>query len=302
MDDVQVVGLGQACVDCLGTLPVYPPEDGKIELEGLSMQCGGPAATALVTLSRLGVITSFIGSVSDDFYGRKISGNLQDKKVDTSFLKVTPGHSSQFAFIAITESGLKRTIFWHRGSAPHLSHEDIDLSMFKNACVLHVDGLMVEACIEAAQQAKELGMLVMMDGGTMREGTSELISLVDILIACETFSTPMLKTGNPIEAQTEMLREMGPRDVVITLGAKGSVGLNDKGIHYQDAFKVNARDTTGAGDVYHGAYIFGLLQNWDMPQCMQFASAVAALKCQEIGAQSGIPEIQTVNDFLALQI
>lgn len=296
----EVVGLGQACVDYLGTLPSFPKEDGKVELKDLQMLCGGPASTALVTLSRLGVRTSFLGSISDDPAGQKILANLKEEAVDTSLLKITPGYTSQFAFIAITEGTGRRTIFWHRGSVPCLSKEDVDLVSFRRASILHVDGLMIEAAVEAAIQARELGMTVVMDAGTMREGSKDLVSLVDVLIASETFASPLLGPDETAEKALPALRELGPRDVVITLGGKGSVGINDQGFFRQRAFPVRAVDTTGAGDVYHGGYIYGLLQGWDMPRCMAFASAVAALKCRRIGAQAGIPDLHTVREFLAI--
>ena len=92
LEGIEVVGLGQACVDYLGRLDSYPEEDAKAELEELHMRCGGPASTALVTLSRLGVATSFLGSLSDDPFGTEIIGNLEKERVDISCLKVTPGH------------------------------------------------------------------------------------------------------------------------------------------------------------------------------------------------------------------
>jgi ribokinase len=82
------------------------------------------------------------------------------------------------------------------------------------------------------------------------------------------------------------------------LGAEGSIGLNQNELVHQDAFDVQPVDTTGAGDVYHGAYIFGLIQKWEMPQCMRFASAAAALKCKEIGAQAGIPDLDSINALM----
>jgi ribokinase len=296
-ETIQVVGLGQACVDYLGTTPLYPPEDGKIELTDLDMLCGGPASTALVTLSRLGISTSFLGSISDDLFGKKIIDNLKNEKVDVSYLKVTPGYTSQFAFIAVTQGSGKRTILWHRGSVPHLTANDVVLSFFPKARVLHVDSLMIEASIEAARQAKELGMYVVMDAGTMRQGSKELAQLVDIIIASESFAAPLVGLEAPIETALHALRDLGPSQVVITLGVKGSIGLNDQGTFRQEAFQVKALDTTGAGDVYHGAYIYGLLQGWEMPKCMRFASAAAALKCEKIGAQTGIPDLDAIKSF-----
>jgi len=99
----------------------------------------------------------------------------------------------------------------------------------------------------------------------------------------------------------KVLRDLGPRHVVITLGHKGSVGLNDDGLYEQPAFRVNAVDTTGAGDVYHGAYIYALLQGETMANCMRFASAAAALKCKQIGAQTGIPTLEQVKELIEHQ-
>ncbi len=298
LEKIQVIGLGQACVDYRGTLPFYPQEDDKAELTDLQTHCGGPASTALVTLSRLGIPTSFLGSVSDDPFGLRIIENLKNRNVDISRLKVTPGHTSQFAFIAVTGRMGRRTIFWHRGSVPHLKPMDVDIGFFSNAKILHLDGLMIEASTEAAQQAKALGMTVVLDAGTMREGSKKLVALVDILIASETFATPLVGREANKETALRALHGLGPKQVIITLGEKGNIGLNKQGIVRQEAFRVRATDTTGAGDIYHGAYIYGLLQDWDMPRCMRFASATAALKCKNAGAGTGIPDLKTVHEFL----
>jgi sulfofructose kinase len=301
LEAIRVVGLGQACVDYLGPVPHYPHEDQKVELLELHQQCGGPASTALVTLSRLGVKTAFLGSVSDDAFGTEILTGLQTEKIESHFLKVTPGYTSQFAFIAISRPGGQRTIFWHRGSVPRLRSEDVDLSPFTKARILHLDGLMVEASLEAARQAKAMGLTVVMDGGTMREGTRELLSLIDVLIASERFAKPLVGPSDPPEKSLQALRAFGPRAVIVTLGPGGSIGQSAaRETAFQKAFPVAAADTTGAGDVYHGAYIYGMLQGWRMPRCMRFASAASALKCQAVGAQRGIPGLAEINALMAI--
>jgi ribokinase len=156
-EGVQVVGLGQASVDYLGRLPSFPQEDQKSELLEIHKQCGGPASTALATLSRMGIKTSFLGSISDDAFGIQIVEGLREEKIDFSHLKITPGYTSQFAFIAINKNRGTRTIFWHRGSVPHLTAMDVDLSPFRASSTLHLDGLMVEASLEAARQARSMG-------------------------------------------------------------------------------------------------------------------------------------------------
>jgi sulfofructose kinase len=297
-EGVQVVGLGQACVDYLGRLPSFPQEDQKSELLEIHKQCGGPASTALATLSRMGVKTSFLGSISDDAFGIQIVEGMREEKIDFSHLKITPGYTSQFAFIAINKNNGTRTIFWHRGSVPHLRAVDVDLSPFRASSTLHLDGLMVEASIEAARQARSMGWTVVMDAGTMRQGSMELVPLVDVLIASERFAEPLVGADAGNEKALKALHEVGPGRVVITLGAKGSIGWDGERGYFQKAYPVKAVDTTGAGDVYHGAYIFGLLQRWPMQECMRLASAVAALKCREVGARKGIPRLEEVKEFM----
>jgi ribokinase len=296
--EIEVVGLGQACMDCLGSVDPYPEEDRKAEINELQMQCGGPASTALVTLSRLGVKTAFLGSISDDSFGVEILQGMEKEGVDVQHLKITPGYSSQFAFIAVTRNSGNRTVFWHRGSVPHLKPEDINLQPFSRAKYLHLDGLMIDASCEAARQAKDLGLRVVMDGGTMREGSKELAAQIDVLIASEGFGSSLVRAGDPQEKMLEALCRWGPEEIVITLGSKGSIGWNGKEIIRQSAFPVRVKDTTGAGDVYHGAYLFGMLQGWAMHRVMRFASAASALKCRETGARRGIPNHNQIQQLM----
>jgi len=298
LEDIQIIGLGQASIDYLGKVKQYPREDDKVELLDHYVQCGGPASTALVTLSRLGIRTSFLGSISDDPFGMAIIKGLKEELVDSTFLKITPGYTSQFAFIAVTQESGNRTIFWHRGSVPPLGPSDVDLSPFPNARILHVDGLMVEASIEAAKQAKKKGIKVVMDAGTMREGSQELASIVDVLIASERFAEPLIGSDSSPKTALKALNSLCPGDVIITLGSKGSVGFFNRDIVFKKAFPIKAVDSTGAGDVYHGAYIYGLFQGWNMPECMRFASAVSAIKCKEMGARKGIPSLEETREFM----
>lgn len=298
IENIQVIGLGQASLDCLGIVPFYPQEDGKIEMSEIHIQCGGPASTALATLSRLGIHTSFLGSISDDYFGREILKGLKEEMIDTTFLKITPGYISHFAYIAITQGKGNRTVFWNRGNVPLLDPSDVNLNYFKKAGILHLDCLMMDASLEAARQAREMGIKIVLDGGTMREGVLDLLSNADILIASERFAEPLTGPGVGPEKALEKLHQYCPGDVIITLGAHGSMGLFNGDILFQDPFPVNVVDTTGAGDVYHGAYIYGILQDWDMPRCMRFASAVSAMKCREIGARKGIPNLKSVQIFM----
>jgi ribokinase len=250
----------------------------------------------MVTLSRLGVQTSFIGAVGDDRFGSEIIRFLETEKVDISFLKSIPGCMSQLAFIAVTAAG-SRTIFWHRGTAPSPEPSEIDLSPFTCARVLHLDGLKIEASIAAAHQAKSMGITVVLDAGTFREGTDRLLPLVDILIASERFAVPLVGKASDAEA-IKTLASFGPAQVVITQGARGSAGSDGGEIIHQTAFDVKTVDTTGAGDVYHGAYIYRFLEGADIAGCMKFASAAAAYKCTVPGNLKGVPHLEQVLEIM----
>jgi ribokinase len=157
---------------------------------------------------------------------------------------------------------------------------------------------MIEASIEAAKQARARGLKVVLDAGTMREGSLELVSQINVLIASSRFAVPLVGEDALAQEALEALSRFGPREIVITLGSKGSVGWNRGETVGQHAFPVDVVDTTGAGDVYHGAYIYGLMKDWDMKACMRFASATSALKCRATGARAGIPSLDEVTRFL----
>jgi sulfofructose kinase len=143
-------------------------------------------------------------------------------------------------------------------------------------------------------------MTVVMDAGTLREDTLDLVKGVDIVIASEGFGRSLVGPDGSYEEILERLRALGCRQAVVTLGVKGSIGLDHDGVIRQPAFSVASKDTTGAGDVYHGGYIYGLLQGWEMGRCMAFASAAAALKCRNGGGWRGIPQRPEIEEIMRM--
>jgi sulfofructose kinase len=296
MPDRPVVGLGQASIDFIGRIPYFPQSDTKCEFTDLTIQGGGPAATAMVTLRRLGLPAVFIGAVGDGEFGRRIVQELQDEGVDVTHVHVRPGGRSQMAFIAV-ESGGSRTIFWQRAVNAGLEPSDVDPDMIRRAHVLHVDGLMIEASLAAAEIARQADVPVVFDAGTLRDGYLDLVKQTDFLICSETFFR-QFHPGRDDKEGLQQLHAMGPKHAVVTLGANGSLGYDGRNYYRQKAFEVDAMDTTGAGDVYHGAYIYALVQGNSLEECMRFASAVAALKCTKMGGRAGIPTIDEAERFL----
>ncbi|MCK4535952.1 MAG: sugar kinase, partial [Desulfuromonadales bacterium] len=200
------------------------------------------------------------------------------------------------AFIVVDAAG-HRTIFWHRGSARPLADRQVDVSLIAAASVLHLDGLQVEASLAAAQIAREHGVVTVLDGGTFRDGTAELLPLIDHLVVSEKFARQV--GGDDLHDTLALLLQYGAKAVTITFGAQGSQTLLAGGSCFNmPAFPVDAIDTTGCGDVFHGAYIYGLLKNWPIPETVRFAAACAALKTRALGGRTAIPTLVETQAFL----
>ena len=293
----QVVGLGQCSLDILGQIDQYPELDQKAELNSLLMQGGGPVATALVTLVRLGVPVAFIGAVGDDEYGEKIAAGLREENVDCRFLRKVSESNSQVAFISVDGEG-HRNIFWHRGSAVPTLPQDFSALMKSGVKVHHLDGLHLEVALSAAKIARDSKVTTVLDAGTLRPGLEKLLPLIDHLVVAEKFACQYIGRHDP-EAALDELSRLGGKAVTVTLGTKGSVTLDEDGeFFHQPAFDVKAVDTTGCGDVFHGGYIYGLLQDWPLKETVRFASACAALKTRALGGRTAIPHLSEVEEFL----
>jgi ribokinase len=293
---MKVTGIGQCSFDNLFIVDTFPLPDTKKEILQFETAGGGPVATALVSLARLGVSCSFHGITGDDEEGEKIRRSLGDEKIDVSGLITRAEARSQIAFICIEKGSGRRTIFWKRPSGQPLRPEELPDDFLADVDFLLLDGLMHDVSIHAARKAKAEKVPVMLDAGRVREGMIELAELCDYIVCSEEFAREYAgseKKFDPRDALLEM-RGFGARAVTITLGERGSVTLCGDKVYQTPAFKVDVVDTTGAGDVFHGGYIYGLLQKWDIEDVVRFASAFAALKCRKPGGRAGIPSLQEV--------
>ena len=295
---MRVVGIGQCSWDYLAVVDAFPASNTKAEVSDWQEQGGGPVATALVTLARLGVPCDFHGVIGDDQEGEKIKKSLRSEGIGISLLVTRENAVSQKAFIAIEQRSAKRTIFWERPSGNPLLPEELPGTLFDDCSFLLLDGLMSEVSLFAAKKAQSRGIPVMLDAGKIRPGTLEIAGLCDYLVASEQFACDLGWAGNPAGFQDQAKR-LGATVVTITLGGQGSITYRDNEIIAIPAFQVDALDTTGAGDVFHGAYIFGLLEGLDLADTIRFASAVAAMKCRRIGGRAGIPDKAGAISFLA---
>jgi sulfofructose kinase len=288
MSSVQVYGLGQCSLDYIGSIEAYPPPDVKCEFSDMVIQGGGPVATALVALARWGLSCAFGGVLGDDLFGGMIKASLDAEGIDTSGLLVRKGFDSQFAFIAAEPGVGRRTIFWRRPTGAPPSPDEIDYNIIRGAKAVHTDGLFAEAALAASKAAKEMGVPVVVDAGSLREGMLELARLSDYYLASETFARALVGDGNPLEA-CKKLAELGPRVVGVTLGPKGYIALEGGRTIERSAHQVEAIDTTGCGDVFHAGFTYGVVQGWDVAKSLDLGAWAAAMVGRRLGGRAGIP-------------
>ncbi len=296
---MDIIGLGFATVDVLARVPRLPQADEVFRLLGVSVQGGGPVATALVTVARLGGSAGYIGTVGGDDWGRFILADFERNKVDVSLTGVDTTGSSMLSIILVDAATGARSILYDPGRTAESTFSEAEAAAVRSARILHLDGWNLTAAIAAARAAREAGVLVSFDGGAgeaWRE-VNALLPLADVLVVARQFAHRF--TGeDDITAAGQRLLHIGAREVVITDGANGCWYWDAASALRQPAYKVAVVDTTGAGDVYHGAYIYALLQGWEPAQRLRFASATAALKCTQPGGRLGIPTTAQVLDFL----
>jgi sulfofructose kinase len=292
-----VVGIGQCAWDMLAVVDSFPDADTKKEVLVWEEQGGGPVATALAALSRLGVPCQFYGVIGDDREGAAIRRSLIEEGVAVTGLAKRTNASSQTAFIAIDKSLGTRTIFWKRPTSDPLAMEELPKDFLNDAEFLLLDGLMKDVSFFSAREARKAGIPVMLDAGRVRDGMLELARLCDYVVGSEEFARELGWKGDPGSFRQEV-RKLGFGITTITLGNRGSVTFAHDEVISCPAFSVETVDTTGAGDVFHGGYLYGLLQKWPLKDAILFASAVAAMKCRKLGGRAGMPGLSEVRQFL----
>lgn len=305
MERIQVVGLGMACLDILVRTRQLPSWESGASLSAMAIEGGGPVATALVAAQRLGVQTGFIGTCGSDRMGRIKLQTLVEEGVDVSHTVVRDQPEDQCVLVLVNEDSGERVFSGYHGwDRQPLGPEDLDRAYILAADALHLDGMHAAAARQAAGWMRAAGKPVMLDGsataGPVSADMRALVKTVDILICGQGFG-PALSGERDLWAAGEAILGMGPRVVVQTEGKDGCYTVTPGERFHTPAFEVSVIDTTGAGDVFHGAYLVGLLRGWEPRAIVQFSTAVAALKCTRLGGRSGIPTFDEALSFLSAQ-
>jgi len=299
--EFDVVGFGLNAVDHLCVVDRFPERDTKPRMKAFARAPGGQAASAMVVCSRFGLSAKYVGKVGGDETGQYSLESIRGEGVDVSDVVSVSGVSNQLAMIIVDSSAGERTILWHRPQ--EIATSAAEITPEKVACgrLLLVDGHDAPAAAEAVGLARERGISVVMDAESVKEGTREVVARTDVLIASRRFPEAFTGCDN-LDSAVELLREMGPSVVCVTLGSLGAVAMTGLGWVYSSrAYDVDVVDTTGAGDVFHGAFVYGLLAGWPTQRVLDFSNAAAALNCTELGARGGARSLEDVGRLMRAQ-
>jgi sugar/nucleoside kinase (ribokinase family) len=262
-------------------------------------QAGGQIATALVTCRRLGLRARYIGKLGDDEAGKFQLASLRRERLDIRYVRVARNTPNQLAYIVVDQATGERTVLWDRDPRLTLATEEVPRRAVLGARALHVDGCDVEACLQAARWARQAGVPVAADLDTVYKRVEKLFPYVDYLIASTNFLPAVTGENDPFRVLEYMSREYGVRAPGMTLGRDGALVYWEGRFLYSPGFVVETVDTTGAGDVFHGAFIYGLLAGWPLARVLAFSNAVAGLNCTALGARGGIPTLAEAEALLA---
>jgi sulfofructose kinase len=294
-----VVGVGANSVDFVNLLPGYPQPSGtfaKMRIGERRVLCGGQMATAVCTCASLGLRSKYVGVSGSDENGRRIRQALIARgNVDVTDLIVRDA-DNQFAVILVDETTGERIVLWDRDDRLRLRDRELPADALAHARVVHVDDTDEDAAIRAARIGRDAGAHVTCDIDRITPRTAELVSLMTHAIFAEHVLVQLTGIDDPEQALRE-IRKTHDGLLCVTRGDQGAVALDGDRFYREPAFDVGAVDTTGAGDVFRGGFIYALLHDQPIDQVLRTANAAAAVSCTRLGALNGVPtmdEIQAV--------
>ena len=296
-----VLGIGCTAVDDILYVPQYPPADGKVEVRARERHCGGLCATALVAAARLGAKCAFAGTLGGDEESQFVRRTLKAEGIDTQHVVRRKEAGPVHSVIVVDEVERTRNIFYDASKALGADAKRPAREIIHSSRVLLVDRFGIPGMIRAARIARRAGIPVVGDFESFHlPRFKELLELTDHLIVSANFAKLLTGEKNPASAAKKLWRD-DRSVVVITCGAEGCWFLDaatSKAKHLP-AFQVKAVDTTGCGDVFHGAYAAALARGMTLKERLRVASATAALKARQHGGQAGIPTWREVEKFLS---
>ena len=295
--NIKALCIGNASYDIFFPVNEYPEQDIKyISYSNIPESGGGPAANAAYLLSKWGVKTAFTGLLGDDVFGRLILEEFQEVGTDTSLIEVRPGHKTPLSTIIINRKNGSRTIINRQKEKTGVI---LDVSALKKISpqIIHIDGHECDASLTALEMLPNT--ISILDAGSLRPETEKLAGMVDYLVCSEVFAKAAtgllhIKTNQDYQRVIEQLYKYNQKNIIVTLGERGLIYHENQKVKYLPAFGVKSVDTTAAGDIFHGAFTYGILNGMSLYDTLTLSSKAAALSVQRYGSRNSIPELSEV--------
>jgi sugar/nucleoside kinase (ribokinase family) len=302
--EFDAVGFGLNAVDYLIVVPQYPQFDTKVRLIEERLCAGGQTATAMVALQRLGMKTAYAGRFGSDREGQFGLAEITGEGINLDFAQTMPGARNQIAFIIIDARNGERTILWDRDDRLAYRPDEAPVDLAGRGRILHLDAHDPPACERMARAARACGTLVSADIDSIYDGLPELLPWIDVLIVSREFPVRLTGIRDRRASLIEIQSRFGCPLVGMTLGSQGAILCCRGQFLESPAFDVpgGCRDTTGAGDAFHGGFLYGLLQGEDLEASLRLGNAVAALKCRALGARTALPAAAELRRFLSEEV
>ncbi len=294
---VDVVGVGLNATDTLIRVPRFPALDSKLEFTSAVVGAGGQVASALVACQFWGLRTRYVGKVGDDAAAELQRAEFACAGVEAHLVSV-PGCASQAAYILIDETCGERTILWKRDPRLAVRPEEVDREWIVRARALLVDGHDTAAAAAAARWAREAGIPVIADIDNLYPGIEALLENVNYLLASREFPARLTEEADLFASLPAIHSEYHSLVAGVTLGKQGALAWDGARFHYAPAYRVDAVDTTGAGDIFHGAFVYSIVQGWPPPRALDFSCAAAGLNCTAVGARGGIAPLAEIERLM----
>ena len=293
---VDLVGVGLNATDTVIPLTRFPSPGSKVEFGASRILPGGQTASTVVACQQWGLCTRYVGKIGDDAAADLHRSEFGRIGVEAHLLTV-PHCASQQSFILVDAEG-ERTVLHRHDDALSLHASELNREWIVNARALHIDGWDTAAATQAARWAREAGVPVIADLDELYPGVEQLLENIDYVIVSRDFPTRL--TGEPdLETALRLMQaRYGSTLTAATLGHEGVLSWDGQRFHHAAAYRVPVADTTGAGDIFHAGFIYGLLQRWPLERQLDFACAAAALNCTAVGARGGISTVENIENLV----
>jgi sulfofructose kinase len=283
---VDLVGVGLNATDTTIHISEFPECGSKVEYDSERVTTGGEVASTVVACQTWGLATRYVGKLGDDDAARLHTQEFERLGVDARLIYAT-GVASARSLIVVDRRG-ERTVMRRRDERVALRPEELEREWIVNARALHVDGRETDAALLAATWAREAGVPVVADFDGVYRGADALLEKIDYLIVSRNFPAQLTGEASLRTALRDIQRRYGCTLTAATLGPDGVLAWDGERYLHAAAYRVPVADSTGAGDIFHAGFIYGLLRGWELERQLDFSCAAAALNCMHEGARGGI--------------